>query len=471
MEEPDTEMEWDEMMKRSEENNRCGNVSWILNKGLSVGKMILVTGFVISSAPVFLLPFVVVSAIGFACSVPYGLFLASYALTEQLMSKLLPASSHISLEYYGTNKNIIVDDYREDDACADQFGGDIIDMGKEGEPKLSVEVNSARGEMIFDKENDYEVPQGFWKDEKHPLDDKNNATHVDENGYEEDVEDQDHKPPSKVQQAEEEKPVIEQGREAIVGASQVMIVINEGDEGSGSNLRKKEEAPYELARSLAVNLSQDHDKDEDKERVIEMVSDVLMEKQPIQDVRGLLEKKDFGDSTKGGAQGNVAYVKQNLQLIREKELVVTPPNEDAREIADESGLDLFDDKQAVGPQCSYADYRIPEGSEQLSYKAYVVTLPTTVDDSKCTGITSENDIHLAAGNVKVLYSEDKIWKQIRAVRTIVGYKASVRGTCIEELKALYIFTGVEPPASFRDPSDLAEVNDKLKFLMTIVGVK
>jgi hypothetical protein len=70
-----------------------------------------------------------------------------------------------------------------------------------------------------------------------------------------------------------------------------------------------------------------------------------------------------------------------------------------------------------------------------------------------------------------LYSEDKIWKQIHAVRTIVGYKASVRGTCTEELKALYVFTGVEPPASFRDPSDLAEVNDKLKFLMTIVGVK
>jgi hypothetical protein len=95
-----------------------------------------------------------------------------------------------------------------------------------------------------------------------------------------------------------------------------------------------------------------------------------MEKQPIQDVRGLLEKKDFGDSTKGGAQGNVAYVKQNLQLIREKELVVTPPNEDAREIADESGLDLFDDKQAVGPQCSYADYRIPEG--KLIYTVVIV---------------------------------------------------------------------------------------------------
>ncbi|KAJ6762369.1 nucleolin [Salix koriyanagi] len=342
-------MEWDEMMNnRSKENNRCGSVSWILNKGLLVGKMILIAGFLISSAAVILPSFVVVSAIWFACSVPYGLFLASYAFTCQLMSKILPASS---LEFYGTNKNIFVDDYREDDARADQFGGDIIDMEKEGGPEL------------------------FLKN-------KNNATLVEENGFEEGVEDR--KPPSKTQQAEEE----------------------------------------------------------DEEQVIERVSAILMEKEPIQDVRS-------GD----------------------KELVVSPPNEDAREIADESGLDLFDDRLAGGPQCSYTDYRNPEGSEQSSYKAYEVTLPTTVDGSKCTGITPENGIHLAAGDAKVLYSEEKIWKQIRAIRTILGYKASVRGTCIEELKALYVFTGVEPPDSFRDPSDLAELNDKVKFLMTIVGVK
>uniref|UniRef100_A0A6N2MBP2 Uncharacterized protein n=1 Tax=Salix viminalis TaxID=40686 RepID=A0A6N2MBP2_SALVM len=34
------------------------------------------------------------------------------------------------------------------------------------------------------------------------------------------------------------------------------------------------------------------------------------------------------------------------------------------------------------------------GSEQSSYKAYEVTLPTTVDGSKCTGITPEKCIHL-----------------------------------------------------------------------------
>ncbi|GMP67907.1 hypothetical protein CsSME_00027730 [Camellia sinensis var. sinensis] len=71
-------------------------------------------------------------------------------------------------------------------------------------------------------------------------------------------------------------------------------------------------------------------------------------------------------------------------------------------------------------------------------------------------------------------SEEKIWEQIDALRTIVGYKAAPHATCAEELKALYIFTGVEPPEPVlykNQPSDLIEVNDTLLFLMSIVGVK
>ncbi|KAI7740846.1 hypothetical protein M8C21_005701 [Ambrosia artemisiifolia] len=64
--------------------------------------------------------------------------------------------------------------------------------------------------------------------------------------------------------------------------------------------------------------------------------------------------------------------------------------------------------------------------------------------------------------------EEKIWEKIAAMRTIVGYKAPTQPTCIGELKALYVFTGVEPPASFDADSDL---DAKLKFLMAIVGVK
>lgn len=72
--------------------------------------------------------------------------------------------------------------------------------------------------------------------------------------------------------------------------------------------------------------------------------------------------------------------------------------------------------------------------------------------------------------VQVVYEEEKIWEEIKGLRKIVGYKATIQKTSIEELKALYIFTGVEPPASFKEPSDLADVDTKLQFLKSIVGV-
>ena len=68
-------------------------------------------------------------------------------------------------------------------------------------------------------------------------------------------------------------------------------------------------------------------------------------------------------------------------------------------------------------------------------------------------------------------NEEKIWKQIHAMRLIVGYEATPQASCIDELRALYIFTGVEPPILPNDSSDLAEINDKLHFLMSVVGVE
>ncbi|XP_072970247.1 uncharacterized protein [Typha angustifolia] len=58
---------------------------------------------------------------------------------------------------------------------------------------------------------------------------------------------------------------------------------------------------------------------------------------------------------------------------------------------------------------------------------------------------------------EVLYSEEKIWQQIESLRIVVGYKDTVHSSCVEELRALLLFTGVEPPPSFKDSSDLVEV--------------
>ena len=72
--------------------------------------------------------------------------------------------------------------------------------------------------------------------------------------------------------------------------------------------------------------------------------------------------------------------------------------------------------------------------------------------------------------LQALYSE-KIWEQINALTMIVRYKAARQETCKEELKALYLFTGIEPPAYFKDTCDLDEVNAKLRFLKSVVGIK
>lgn len=66
---------------------KMGN--WVME----AGKKLVITGVVISSAPVVLPPLLVVSALGFAMSFPFGIFFASYACTHKIMTKLLPTPS------------------------------------------------------------------------------------------------------------------------------------------------------------------------------------------------------------------------------------------------------------------------------------------------------------------------------------------------------------------------------------------
>ncbi|KAI5326804.1 hypothetical protein L3X38_035878 [Prunus dulcis] len=140
----------------------------------------------------------------------------------------------------------------------------------------------------------------------------------------------------------------------------------------------------------------------------------------------------------------------------------------AREIADESGLHLFDEKNVSGQQ--YNSYETSEGHGG-DEGADFAELPVShrAHESTDAVISSGKDVSMHPNGV--LYDEAKIWRQIDAMRRIVGYKATPHATCIEELKALYLFTGVELPASFGDHPDLAQVNDKLRFLMSIIGVK
>lgn len=64
-------------------------------------------------------------------------------------------------------------------------------------------------------------------------------------------------------------------------------------------------------------------------------------------------------------------------------------------------------------------------------------------------------------------------EQLDTLRTITGYRPEASLTLEADLAGLYIFVGVEePPGSSRDDaSDLTEINLKLQFLKSIIGVE
>ncbi|XP_027184404.1 caldesmon-like isoform X3 [Coffea eugenioides] len=151
--------------------------SWILSKGLQLGKTILITGVVISSAPVVLPPLVVVSAVGFAVSIPAGVVVASYACTEKLMNKFLPmpaSSPELEIE------TGLLDKAEKEES---EFGGEFLpeeELEKQIADTKEVEMRTESGEDGKKEQHveGHEEPkeQKLYKDESFK-----------EKGYEEDV--------------------------------------------------------------------------------------------------------------------------------------------------------------------------------------------------------------------------------------------------------------------------------------------
>lgn len=520
MEDTDPADEW--AIQEYSAEHECDKLSWIVNKGLSAGKKVLVTGLVISSAPLVLPSLMVISVIGFACSVPSGLFLASYACTNKLMSKLLPGSTppHFLLDY-GTQ-------YRDEEFENYDIGGGgymglkgCIDMGKEQDEiyggKALVRDEYERGGLHINdvnetvEENRYREGVGEYEDEKEEA-----AVGIE----------------VKIESIREEEgtPTTE-GTQGQLPVDEVHAVVVETarDEISGV-IVEEEEVPAFAVTNVAIELCQNRDVEEEQELVretrgllekireegmtdngdneqqsVEKLSEAAGEEDRkveeiglhsenknyygtarIEHAEGLLGKRDgdnvlesgksevekdgatnSGSASKkpkvqmhyllegGRANENItSSVQQDYQLNKEKEAVIST-NADAREIADESGFDLYDDNKIDDlQQKSSADRGTVEGEHECNGNARV---------------SSQKDLGVAFH--EVMYNERKIWEQIVGMRKIVGYKAAKQATCFEELKALYLFTGVEPPSSFKDPCDLQEINDKLRFLMSIIGVK
>ncbi|KAH1229886.1 hypothetical protein GLYMA_10G170100v4 [Glycine max] len=124
-----------------------------------------------------------------------------------------------------------------------------------------------------------------------------------------------------------------------------------------------------------------------------------------------------------------------------------PLDAEAREIANESALDLFDGNQIDHDEYAYT-IDLNEGSSNVvrhtnSMQVLVSSVEEESRPSKCS--SAENHV---CPSQEVVLGEENIWKKMNMIRKIVGYEGRMQASCSDELKALYMFTGVEPPNLF-----------------------
>lgn len=538
-----------------------GKLRWIWRKGLSLGKKIIVTGALLSSAPVVLPPLVVISAFGFVFNLPAGFAYVTYACTEKLMKSLLPMPSQPRLlehgKFFSDEEEYMVDGddvdkgYSEDEAIEaeeEEFEEDIR-KGVEMRIELIDEDNNKIDDYDQIPVNKDEVDRRMKVDEI-----------VEKEGYEEDVGDY---------MEDEEQPL---NSNAI---PEILDGIREAEDEISSKERERDEMPIDSLRAVVVAAEVGGEDEDNVEQVLEELAFVEEprnmkeeEKEPMDTFNDINEKEmrrgttelieEMGDESKDNQKRqenerkgeipikdmtqnkgnkNLSVIPEEVKLVEgvtgvingpstretnqelgegepkedesvimqaepkpvvEKKLVVhvkkssdqtttdvrqvtgldrkrgtlVLPNADAREMADESGLDLFDHETLESDQISESINIRSKGEEPASenvvdFHGVSVDLTTPVPERAKARL----DQVTTASSAKVSVNEEKIWEKIHAMRTVVGYRDAPRSSCVEELNVLYVFTGVEPLVSSKDPTDLVDINEKLHFLMSVIGVK
>ncbi|KAL5702909.1 hypothetical protein ACHQM5_028070 [Ranunculus cassubicifolius] len=415
---------------------------------MRIGKKIVITGMVISSAPFFLPPLLVVSSVGFAFAVPFGLVFAGYACTEKVMSKLLSRPNVETMEEnYGDEMEIMEDEFEED-------------VKKTMEMRIELPIEEGSEEPMEDH-----VVAVDDEPEEENLVTGENVGKFEEEGVESEGREEEIAAYSLKEPMIEEKPVENGGN--YVQEEEPLVLESEYKE-NGVALQDETAEPIEDEAMI-------------KEMVDSRKEDEIVE-----------EEKPVVATVEMRKEGRRVEIEDNRSL-KAKEVITIIEN--AREIADESGLDLFDVVTATLEQSrseSNEDSISPDMvSYYISQSVEVNSLPKRIRSVELSSVGKQGSldpvVHPVSSETfesqptnlvpetnpskQALYSEEKMWELMTAMRKIVGYKAAKQSNFTEELKALYIFTGVEPPAAFKDPLDLGEVNDKIRLLMGIIGVK
>ncbi|XP_031475034.1 uncharacterized protein LOC116247171 isoform X2 [Nymphaea colorata] len=391
------------------------------------GKKVVITGAVVSAAPFVIPPLFLISSLGFMVSVPFGFAFMGYACTAKVL-KVLSIKRHLFLagEDDGHLKSMI-----------QRFEGGNDKKGQlEGLPEETERETKKKDSSEEDPESlDDKLCQSVkWK-----------AKIIEE----------------EAQQVADDR-VVEKGKSKAFGERGTKQ--SETDEDW-----KEEEMEMETKR-------EDRIKKEDVEPVDEKIfqstkwgdgakkeTNQVADERVIEEGRGELfevpkeskavegRKEEDKEPTKTGEKNFNHEVDVH---VSEETLPGGHPSTQRSEPASSPGTEGY----FAPPTLSFEDLTdATKAAASSEYSSLVVEAPLESNglSTKCVD--------------EGVFDEGKIWEEIESLRMIIGCKTALRTSFLVELKALYIFTGIEPPSAFSP--DLGDVNHKLRYLKSVVGIK
>ncbi|KZV55431.1 hypothetical protein F511_35102 [Dorcoceras hygrometricum] len=417
----------EEVGDSTEKSTKMG---YVLEKGLSLGKKIMVTGFVVSSVPLLLPPLLVVSALGFTFSLPFGFYYASYACTEKLMSKLLPTqvmmdSANVPLLLEGDSEPEEV----KKTATSEEIRGF---EGLEEDVETNLPFVGGNGDELMEKESEKsevnrksvgaENPEDLGK--KHGDGVRGDVTGLEESekggrkGIWRKLK------PSRKRKAHSggDKKVEDCSQESKVSSSDIVSSEVVAEDNTAN---ERVETPREEEQATA--------------------RDCIESKGTGTGVGSLESSTEVGE-VKVAEEGEGEEEEEE-----EEEEEVALPLKEISEYDEQSKIGLSDERKHSLDEAALVD--MPELKNEETQH---LERDRTVSDSESVEGPSD---------------DEKIWRKIDLIRAIVGFKTPRHPSYIKELKELYAFTGIEWPPSAEEPSGLSEFNNKLRFLMSVIGVK
>ncbi|CAH8256898.1 unnamed protein product [Arabidopsis lyrata] len=184
-------------------------------------------------------------------------------------------------------------------------------------------------------------------------------------------------------------------------------------------------------------------------------------------------------------------VKEDEEMAKESTSLLEKIRDEGRTDRETSEKELQDDKKSGNAKSEEVQEQpekreAPETGREGELGATKTETSTGKDDEETSSNETKLVGHKEPGkrNEKTqlrkrrkpgvqVYSEEQIWEKMETLRKVVGYSVASSATCAEELKALYVFTGVvEPPHSSlnHDTHDIAHLTIRLRFLMSVIGI-